>query len=322
MLTTSYAVRARANPEHVWQMWENVEGWPQWDTSLKESKLNLNHKFEKDAEGTLTNHGAPQSIKMRITECTTNKSFCSESQLPLGTVIFDHQIVIVNKEEIELRHTVSFKQTNEQTKTIFEKKVWPQIIKSLPPSVDNLAKLAREATAELSQTSSSSDVLTARCTAKGKGTPEKIWNLWTNVENWSSWDTDIKESKLNPGQKFVKNAEGSITNHGAPRPLQFRITECLANKSFRTESELPFGSISFDHEVSSTQKDEVQVTHIVSFKYNSEKSKELFEKNIFPQIKKNLEPAVNNLIKLIGKKRPVLDKDLESAAKVQKQNEE
>ncbi|WP_027186910.1 SRPBCC family protein [Desulfovibrio cuneatus] len=81
-------------------------------------------------------------------------------------------------------------------------------------------------------------------TATTTATPEQIWNLWTNLDSWPQWDTDVAWAKLETS--FVQGAYFRMkpTNGPAMRCLLQEVTHL---HSFSTLSRLPLTKVSFTH---------------------------------------------------------------------------
>ena len=59
-------------------------------------------------------------------------------------------------------------------------------------------------------------------TLKTSASPESIWAIWTNVEHWSEWDTELVDSRLESA--FALGAVGTLTPK-AGRVSTFRISQ-------------------------------------------------------------------------------------------------
>lgn len=56
MLIIEHKESTKANPEAIWKIWTDVEGWKKWDHELEQSALD--RAFEVGAKGKLTVRGA------------------------------------------------------------------------------------------------------------------------------------------------------------------------------------------------------------------------------------------------------------------------
>lgn len=62
-------------------------------------------------------------------------------------------------------------------------------------------------------------------TDRTTASPEKIWNIWTDVKNWKKWDPFFKEAKINGG--FEQNSTGTVVHDGGALPTVFKVTKCI-----------------------------------------------------------------------------------------------
>jgi hypothetical protein len=91
--------------------------------------------------------------------------------------------------------------------------------------------------------------------------PEKIFALYQNVSNWSSWDPDLKESAIDGA--FVSGTTGTVVPKSGPKS-KVLFTDVVANKGFAVECKLPLCLMRFEHELV-PQGAQTQVTHRVLF---------------------------------------------------------
>ena len=75
-------VKTSASKETVWQLWEDVENWKQFDEILLYSRLDEGHQFEVGATGVVKAKGAPKS-KFKLIEVTSGVSFTERLTTPL-----------------------------------------------------------------------------------------------------------------------------------------------------------------------------------------------------------------------------------------------
>ena len=99
-------------------------------------------------------------------------------------------------------------------------------------------------------------------TTKTTASPERIWQLWTGVANWPSWDTELESAALEGN--FTEGAKGTLKAVGSPRST-FIISACKPGSSYTFSTRLPLCQLhvtrrltplaagtSFTHEVSFT----------------------------------------------------------------------
>jgi|GEM_PF-1235142 len=65
-----------------------------------------------------------------------------------------------------------------------------------------------------------------------------IWRLWSDVENWKKFDTELRYSYLVDGTKFSKGAIGYLKAKGAPK-TRFELTEFEEAESFTESLKIP-----------------------------------------------------------------------------------
>lgn len=120
---------------------------------------------------------------------------------------------------------------------------------------------------------------------------EQIWELWTDVSNWSTWDSEVSYSKI--VGKFQVGSNGIIKPRVGPKS-KFKIIECTAFKSFTSRGVLPLCKIDLIHTISNTETGllithKIVMTGLMTF---------LFAKVIGSKISASLPESVENLIKL------------------------
>lgn len=59
--------------------------------------------------------------------------------------------------------------------------------------------------------------------------PEKIWKIWTDVPNWSQWDSGLKRAELKGA--FEKGAKGIIISLD-DREAEFQVVDFEAGKFY------------------------------------------------------------------------------------------
>lgn len=89
---------------------------------------------------------------------------------------------------------------------------------------------------------------------------EKVFSLYADVENWASWDPDVKHSSIEGG--FVSGASGMLQPTNGPK-ARIAFTEVVPNRSFTVESKLPLCVMRFQHELSSNSEGTKAVHRVV-----------------------------------------------------------
>mgnify|MGYP003417847197 CR=1 FL=1 len=98
-------------------------------------------------------------------------------------------------------------------------------------------------------------------TLKTSASPAQIWAIWTDVEHWSRWDTELKDSQLEG--TFGLNAVGKLT----PKTGQistFKISQFMSGESYTFTVQLPLCKLNVYRYLRS-QSDGTYFTHEVSF---------------------------------------------------------
>jgi hypothetical protein len=100
-----------------------------------------------------------------------------------------------------------------------------------------------------------------RHTLKTSAPPEQIWAIWTDVKNWSDWDTELVDSRLEG--MFALGAIGKLM----PKKGQvatFRIAQMNPGQSYTFTVALPLCRLNV-HRHLQLQADGTYFTHEVSF---------------------------------------------------------
>jgi hypothetical protein len=99
-------------------------------------------------------------------------------------------------------------------------------------------------------------------TLKTVASPEAIWKVWTDVERWSHWDTELRDAYLKGA--FVLGTFGQLTPKRG-RATQFQITQLTAEQSYTFMIALPFCTMSV-YRFLSNDSEGVYFTHEVTFR--------------------------------------------------------
>lgn len=144
----------------------------------------------------------------------------------------------------------------------------------------------------------SSMLVTSSSAFVKEASPDAVWKVWSDVPNWPKWDHNFKETKLEGS--FAVNGIITIFHKHFPNPTVLRICHVLENRIFDTESKLNFGHVTVKREAVS-QQDGVKITHAFYLIPKDEQMKEMFEKNIAPNVRRDFENAVKNIAELVSK---------------------
>lgn len=92
--------------------------------------------------------------------------------------------------------------------------------------------------------------------------PERIWQVWTDVPNWKSWDKGLKAAELTG--PFAAGTTGKLIPDKGPSS-RFTLTEVMVGQSYTFRTRLPLGSL-YVKRVLSQQNGRTVFTHEVWFK--------------------------------------------------------
>ena len=97
---------------------------------------------------------------------------------------------------------------------------------------------------------------------KTKATPEAIWSIWEDVENWPSWDHGIESSKIYG--PFAVGTKGILKPKGGPA-VKTELIEVNPKQSFVDKAKLPFAKIIVSHHLKQEGATTI-VTHRIDMK--------------------------------------------------------
>lgn len=89
MLIIKHTVETTATPTQIWQVWQDVENWKDWDHELESSRLD--GPFQTGTSGWLKPIGGPL-LKTLLTYVEPFKMFVQEAKLFLAKVVMIHSI--------------------------------------------------------------------------------------------------------------------------------------------------------------------------------------------------------------------------------------
>ncbi len=124
-----------AKPETIFAIYENVDGWCQWDAEVQSSSIAGD--FVPGAKGTLKPTKGP-AVKLWLTRVEKNRSFTSETALPLCKMQFEHQLTPEGK-TTQVLHRVSF---SGPFAFFFGRVIGNQIGRGLPEALEKLKAAA------------------------------------------------------------------------------------------------------------------------------------------------------------------------------------
>jgi hypothetical protein len=98
-------------------------------------------------------------------------------------------------------------------------------------------------------------------TVRTSASPEKVWAIWTDVEHWSKWDTELLDSWLE--SSFKLGAIGKLTPKKG-RVSTFRISQLSPKTSYTFTVKLPLCRLNV-YRYLQIQSGYTEFTHEVSF---------------------------------------------------------
>lgn len=95
-------------------------------------------------------------------------------------------------------------------------------------------------------------------TRETTATPEQVWRLWADVEQWPSWNADIEEIELSgpfaPGSRVVMKPIGDET-------VELRIAEANEPELFVDEADLGDIVVRTTHRVERVDDERARITY-------------------------------------------------------------
>jgi hypothetical protein len=136
----SYTLETTANKATFWRVWTDVKNWPQWDTPLKEARLEGN--LQHGAKGKLTTQNG-QVSSFTISECTPLQSYSFTTRLPGAKLVVRRYISNESGDKFQFTHHVSFEGLLD---FMFAGLLGKGFMKALPPVMEHLKRIAESST--------------------------------------------------------------------------------------------------------------------------------------------------------------------------------
>lgn len=95
---------------------------------------------------------------------------------------------------------------------------------------------------------------------RGKMKIEKVWDLYSNVNQWPKWDTEMQSVDLEG--KFVPGTKGTMFMKGMP-PMPFTLDEVEKGKKFVNSSTFGNITVQFGHFITDEGNNEYTLKHTV-----------------------------------------------------------
>ena len=85
-------------------------------------------------------------------------------------------------------------------------------------------------------------------TLQTTSSPDKIWQIWTDVEHWPTWDSELLEASLD--QPFQVGARGRLAPRRGPQSM-FEISALDPGVCYRMTAYLPLARLQVERSLSS-----------------------------------------------------------------------
>ncbi|AVK84665.1 hypothetical protein C3943_14345 [Lysinibacillus sp. B2A1] len=132
------SIITEATPEAIWKLYNNVDKWKKWDSSIME--VIIDGPFEEGITGYLTLLGQ-EPLQFTLTEVKENKLFTNTTILEQLSIKMDfrHEIEVLGL-QTKVTHSVILSGPNAE---LIGNKIGPMITQGIPSSMSNLNQLAR-----------------------------------------------------------------------------------------------------------------------------------------------------------------------------------
>ncbi len=131
----SYTLETTANKETFWRIWTDVKNWPQWDTPLKEAKLE--GTFQQGSKGTLVTAQGQRS-NFTLIECKPRQSYTFTTQIPGAKLVVRRYISKEVATTFAFTHHVTFEGP---LAFLFSGLLGKGFMKALPPVMEKLKRI-------------------------------------------------------------------------------------------------------------------------------------------------------------------------------------
>jgi hypothetical protein len=127
-------------------------------------------------------------------------------------------------------------------------------------------------------------------------TKEKIWSLWTDVENWSKWNVGIEYANINGNFENGTWCSSKVSNFPESFFILFVLQDCIQNKSFTGRYKLPLCTIDFGYELIE-EKNKLSIKHDIKI-YGPLTF--IYKNRIGKVLAKNMPNSVKRLVSMAG----------------------
>jgi len=127
-------IMINTKPCEIFDKYKNISSWCEWDSDVKEASLE--GEFKTGSFGVLIPTKGPKA-RFKLTEVTLNKSFTSQTKLPLCVMEFTHVLEDLG-DSTRVVHSVSFSGI---TSFIFSRLIGKPIKRTLPETLKGLKSI-------------------------------------------------------------------------------------------------------------------------------------------------------------------------------------
>lgn len=135
-------------------------------------------------------------------------------------------------------------------------------------------------------------------TQETTATPEQIWALWSDVNNWPQWDKGLSACRLD--DSFAAGNKFKLRPRGTDQDIISELREVTPHRGFRDFTQLPFGTVQAIHELDAAGG-KTKVTHTIVADIAEEQA-DFFANAIWKNMEDGLRPSVEQLTRLAEKK--------------------
>lgn len=135
----SHTETAATTAEKVWDIWKDINSWPEWDAGLTKTKFK--GEFKQGETFKLKPKGSPFSVTNVLEEITEPTRFINKADLGFATIEAIHELADDGNGNVAITHKI-IANVQENRAGFFEKNIWSSIQKAVPVAVQNLAKRA------------------------------------------------------------------------------------------------------------------------------------------------------------------------------------
>ena len=131
-----HAMTTTASKQQIWQIWADVENWPQWDTEL--DMAHIEGELKQGVIGSFQPKNAPV-LPFEITECIPGETYTFSAQMPLCQLNVKRYFSENEAGQLEFIHEISFVGL---LSWLFGRFVGQRIQKVLPSVMEQLRAIA------------------------------------------------------------------------------------------------------------------------------------------------------------------------------------